>query len=103
LRYVFSSTDAKNITVEDLSHWQMNSTTASLNDQLYKIAGELLQVARQQGTYTVMNEYKRLVVPPLVKAALDYTKNNKSQAAELLGITRNTLNKMLRDYKDIIN
>lgn len=35
---------------------------------------------------------------PLLKAVMTYTKSNQSKAAELLGISRNTLRKKLEQY-----
>ena len=35
---------------------------------------------------------------PLLKAVMDYTDGNQSQAAGILGINRGTLRKKLRDY-----
>ena len=38
------------------------------------------------------------VEQPMLEAVLEYTRGNQSQAAELLGINRNTLRKKLRQY-----
>jgi Fis family transcriptional regulator, factor for inversion stimulation protein len=39
------------------------------------------------------------IEPPLIKAVLKYTKNNKSKAASVLGLSRGTLGKKLKQYK----
>ena len=41
----------------------------------------------------------RTVEKPLLKAAMEQAKNNQSQAAEILGINRNTLRKKLLEHK----
>jgi Fis family transcriptional regulator len=38
------------------------------------------------------------VEQPMLEAVLEYTRGNQSQAAEVLGINRNTLRKKLRQY-----
>ena len=38
------------------------------------------------------------VEPPLFETVLDYTKGNQSRAAEILGMTRATLRKKLKQY-----
>jgi Fis family transcriptional regulator len=38
------------------------------------------------------------VEQPMLEAVLDYTRGNQSQAADILGINRNTLRKKLRQY-----
>jgi Fis family transcriptional regulator len=42
----------------------------------------------------VMNE----VEPPLLEAAMKYTRQNQSKTAELLGLNRGTLRKKLKQY-----
>jgi DNA-binding NtrC family response regulator len=71
----------------------------SLHDELFSIALELLQSAKHRETYMVHEEYKKLVFPPLLKAVLQNTNNNKTHAAELLGINRNTFKKMIREFE----
>lgn len=39
------------------------------------------------------------IEPPLFKSAMKHTKNNQSSAATLLGISRGTLRKKLKQYK----
>jgi Fis family transcriptional regulator len=39
------------------------------------------------------------VEPILIKTTLKYTKYNKTTAARILGITRNTLRKMIQTYQ----
>lgn len=38
---------------------------------------------------------------PLLEVVLEYTKGNQSRAAKLLGVSRNTLRKLISSYKDI--
>lgn len=39
------------------------------------------------------------VEKPLIEVAMQYTKGNQTQAAELLGINRNTLRQKLKHYQ----
>ena len=98
VRYAFHQAAGDYITADDLPKWsrdQYSSCTGeSLNNELMRIASELMQVAPDG----CMQEYLQLVQPPLLKAALEFTVGNKSQAAQVLGINRNTLKKMLREY-----
>lgn len=56
--------------------------------------------------HRVSNLYQMVlkeVEVPLLKTILDYTKNNQSETATLLGISRGTLRKKLKQYKLIMN
>ncbi len=104
IHYAIQHSKTGCISTEDLPVWSIAShytsnSGESLNDELKRIAKELLNSAKTRETYTSMEEYKKLVYPPILEAVLDFTDNNKSQAAMLLGINRNTLKKMLREYE----
>ncbi|MDR2884118.1 MAG: sigma 54-interacting transcriptional regulator [Deferribacteraceae bacterium] len=103
LNYLFQYSEAEIISSKDIPIWCVSqhytaSSADSLNSELHRMAGELLQSAKQRGIFNVYEEYEKLVLPPLVRAVLDYTDSNKSQSSELLGINRNTLKKMIREY-----
>jgi DNA-binding NtrC family response regulator len=91
----FALNNAKNSEITDddvpsISNYSFPNG-ASLNDELYRISAELIGFAKDRGIYNAAAEYERLLFPPLFKAALDAAGNNKTKAAKLLGINRNTL------------
>lgn len=69
-----------------------------LSDDLYRLARNMLKSGELTGKIDVYQEYKEIVEIPLIKAALDITNRNKSVAANLLNINRNTLAKLLKEY-----
>jgi Fis family transcriptional regulator len=53
------------------------------------------------GGQNTVNLYELVITEveaPLLIAAMDYTKNNQSRAAEMLGLNRGTLRKKLKQY-----
>ncbi len=69
-----------------------------LSDDLYRLAKNMLKSGELTSKIDVYQEYKEIVEIPLIKAALDITNRNKSVAANLLNINRNTLAKLLKEY-----
>ena len=69
----------------------------SLYRQLYKLAGDLIESETLTENYNAYDEYVMITEKPLIKAVLDKTNNNKSTAAKLLGINRNTLRKKINE------
>ena len=51
-----------------------------------------------QDTSDLYNLVMAEVEPPLLHAAMNYTKQNQSRTAELLGLNRGTLRKKLKQY-----
>ncbi|MGB2287204.1 MAG: DNA-binding transcriptional regulator Fis [Porticoccaceae bacterium] len=51
-----------------------------------------------QDTQDLYNLVMAEVEPPLLQAAMNYTKQNQSKTAELLGLNRGTLRKKLKQY-----
>ena len=51
-----------------------------------------------QDTQDLYNLVMAEVEPPLLHAAMNYTKQNQSKTAELLGLNRGTLRKKLKQY-----
>ena len=104
IQYAFQRAKGNFIEISDLPVWSTVSyyssdSGESLNDELFRIAGELVQSADQLSRFNVYEDYKRLVIPPLLNAVLASTGENISRSAKILGITRNTLKKMIRDYE----
>ncbi|MDR0454721.1 MAG: sigma 54-interacting transcriptional regulator [Deferribacteraceae bacterium] len=102
IRFILDSAGTDTITAAELERIDAAAremkTAESLSEKLYSIACEFLETAKQSSTYTVFEQYKKLVTPPVLRAALHIADNNKSMAAKLLGINRNTLKKNMRDY-----
>ena len=67
-------------------------------DELYKFARGLLESGTHSKAIDPYFEYCKAVEKPLIQAALDMTKGNRSQAAQLIRINRNTLHKKLQAY-----
>ena len=75
-----------------------NKVSNRLSDDLYRLARNMLKSGELTSKIDVYREYKEIVEIPLIKAALDITNRNKSVAANLLNINRNTLAKLLKEY-----
>ncbi len=69
-----------------------------LSDDLYRLARNMLKAGELTAKVDVYREYKEIVEIPLIKAAFDISDRNKSVAANLLKINRNTLAKLLKEY-----
>lgn len=67
-------------------------------DELYKFARGLLESGIHSEAINPYEEYCKAVERPLIQAALDMTKGNRSQAAQLIRINRNTLHKKIQHY-----
>lgn len=67
-------------------------------DDLYKFARGLLESGIHSEAINPYEEYCKAVERPLIQAALDMTKGNRSQAAQLIRINRNTLHKKIQTY-----
>ena len=67
-------------------------------DELYKFARGLLESGIHSDAINPYEEYSKAVERPLIQAALDMTKGNRSQAAQLIRINRNTLHKKIQIY-----
>lgn len=78
-----TTVSANNRPLRDLTEEALKSYFATLNGHK---PGELYDLVLRE------------VEQPLLKAVLDYTEGNQSQAADILGINRGTLRKKLRSY-----
>ncbi len=97
-------TNNKEITATSLPSKLRVKTTAksknAVSDDLYKLAKGLLENMKDEDVenYDPYYDYLKYVETPLIKAALDICKHNKVQAAKIININRNTLNKKIREY-----
>ena len=72
-----------------------NKALGALTDEALRSYFKTLNGHRPGALYQlVIGEVEK----PLLRAVLDYTRGNQSEAAEILGINRGTLRKKLRDH-----
>ncbi len=78
-----------------------SKSKSAIAEDLYKLAKGLLEGRSDEDgdTFDPYSEYQKYVEIPLIQAALNITKGNKVQAAKLININRNTLNKKIREYE----
>ncbi len=72
--------------------------TRNTLDELYKFAKGLLNSGMHSEVINPYFEYLKEIEKPLIQAAIDMTKGNRSQTAQLLKINRNTLRKKMQQY-----
>ncbi len=68
---------------------------AIVTDELYKLAKGLIESGKHIETLMPYNEYLKIVEKPLIQAAMDEVRGNKSEAAKSIKINRNTLSKKI--------
>lgn len=67
-------------------------------DELYRLAAGLIESGAHSQEVSPYDEYLKIIETPLIKAALDSASGNKSMAAKLLKINRNTVSKKIKEY-----
>ena len=70
----------------------------SLRDHVAAAMQRYFEDLDGQETRDLYNIAMAEVEPPLLEAAMKYTRQNQSKAAELLGLNRGTLRKKLKQY-----
>jgi two-component system nitrogen regulation response regulator GlnG len=71
----------------------------SLHKELYNLAMQYFEeTPLTLDSFIPYDEYIKMVEVPLIEAALSFCSGNKSKAAEILGINRNTLRKKIEEY-----
>lgn len=70
----------------------------SLRDNVTEALQRYFDDLDGQDTRDVYNIVMNEVEPPLLEAAMKYTRQNQSKTAELLGLNRGTLRKKLKQY-----
>lgn len=70
----------------------------SLRDNVTEALQRYFDDLDGQETRDVYNIVMSEVEPPLLEAAMKYTRQNQSKTAELLGLNRGTLRKKLKQY-----
>ena len=85
------NTDGESIQT-DFTHQQ------SLRDHVAEAMQRYFEDLDGQDTRGLYNLVMAEVEPPLLEAAMNYTRQNQSKTAELLGLNRGTLRKKLKQY-----
>jgi len=102
ITYAYLQSDTDNMLPHhlpnDFGTVEQNQINTRLSDDLYCLARNLLKAGELSDTIDVYSEYRKVTLIPLLKAALDLVGNNKSKAADLINLNRNTVAKMIKDY-----
>ncbi|WP_123032565.1 DNA-binding transcriptional regulator Fis [Haliea alexandrii] len=70
-----------------------------LHDAVARAVGEYLEALDGQSTTDFYNLVLAEVEAPLLRAVMDYTRNNQTRASHMLGLNRGTLRKKLKQYQ----
>ncbi|MCA1927812.1 MAG: sigma-54 dependent transcriptional regulator [Calditerrivibrio sp.] len=101
IQYSIVQSSQDTITVYDLperfQNLECNVNEDSLKDKLYNLSLQLIDSANVSGSFDAYNDYMKIVEVPLIIAALYKTNGNKSHAAKILGINRNTLRSKIKE------
>ena len=91
--------------LDNLDNYEVSATEISeiakqqsLRDHVAESMQRYFQDLDGQDTKELYNLVMAEVEPPLIEAAMKYTRNNQSKTAALLGLNRGTLRKKLKQY-----
>jgi Fis family transcriptional regulator len=70
-----------------------------LHDAVARAVGEYLEALDGQTTTDFYQLVLAEVEAPLLRAVMDYTRNNQTRASHMLGLNRGTLRKKLKQYQ----
>ncbi|MEZ5554639.1 DNA-binding transcriptional regulator Fis [Haliea sp.] len=70
-----------------------------LHDAVARAVGEYLEALDGQSTTDFYQLVLAEVEAPLLRAVMDYTRNNQTRASHMLGLNRGTLRKKLKQYQ----
>ncbi|ADR18581.1 sigma-54-dependent transcriptional regulator [Calditerrivibrio nitroreducens] len=101
IQYAIVNSNKNSITVDDLPEKiksvRMLDDGDSLSDRLYELSKHLIDYSQITGSFNAYSEYLKIVERPLLMASLETTNWNKSEAAKILGINRNTLRTRIKE------
>jgi DNA-binding NtrC family response regulator len=101
IQYAIVQSSQNIITINDLPEKfrqiDGGSDETSLKDKLYELSLQLIDSSNVTGRMDAYHEYMRIVEVPIILAALYKSKGNKSLAAHILGINRNTLRSKIKE------
>jgi Fis family transcriptional regulator len=91
--------------LDNLDNYEVSATEIgeiaqqqSLREHVAESMQRYFQDLDGQDTKELYNLVMAEVEPPLIEAAMKYTRNNQSKTATLLGLNRGTLRKKLKQY-----
>lgn len=88
--------------LDNLDNYELSATEIakqkSLRDHVAESMQRYFQDLDGQDTKELYDLVMAEVEPPLLQAAMKYTRNNQSKTAALLGLNRGTLRKKLKQY-----
>lgn len=93
-----SASETQNIQAEDSSAASENHSSQSLRYSVAEAMKRYFADLDGQDTKDLYELVMAEVEPPLLSAAMNYTRQNQSRTAEILGLNRGTLRKKLKQY-----
>ena len=88
--------------VINMQHNSDSNQTATHQPLRSHVRSALTQYFQQLEGQDTINLYQLVlgeIEPPLMEAVMEYTRGNQSKAAVLLGLSRSTLRKKLKQYQ----
>lgn len=73
--------------------------TPTLNQSVQHAVNRYLETMEDESVTDLYDLVLAEVEAPLIRCVLDFTRNNQSKTAEILGLNRGTLRKKLRKYR----
>lgn len=93
-----SASETQNIPAEDSSAASESHSNQSLRYSVAEAMQRYFADLDGQDTKDLYELVMAEVEPPLLSAAMNYTRQNQSRTAEILGLNRGTLRKKLKQY-----
>ena len=93
-----SATETPVIAAEDSSATRENHSSQYLRYSVAEAMQRYFADLDGQDTRDLYELVMAEVEPPLLSAAMNYTRQNQSRTAEILGLNRGTLRKKLKQY-----
>ena len=93
-----SATEDPITAAEEPSATSDNRSSQSLRDSVAEAMQRYFADLDGQDTSDLYKLVMAEVEPPLLRAAMNYTRQNQSRTAEILGLNRGTLRKKLKQY-----
>jgi len=87
-----------NIIEKSQSDFELTQKNQPLHDSVRQSLENFLSQLKGQSPNNLYELILGEVEEPLMKAVMEYTKNNQSRAAIILGLSRGTLRKKLKQY-----